>query len=177
MKEGSPNPVCEGTLEDLEDQLLPNITLSYNGTSLVLPASAYTVFSRADEYMDSKGYDYSIVLQLREFDSQVTDETSQLRWVLGASFLRYFYILYDQDNMQIGFARANHEVVNITQSGIWFHIMIITVICFLSISCCFIGRTICKKAKKLKNLKETGFSPYTSIECSISNIDRKSLVL
>ena len=176
MVEDSPNPVCEGTLEDLEDQLMPNITLSYNGTSLVLPASAYTVFLRADKYMSSKGYDYRIVLQFREFNSQGAGETSQLKWVLGASFLRYFYILYDQDNLQIGFARANHEVVNIAQSSTWFHVMLITVLCFLSLSCCFIGRTMCKKAKRLNTLKETSFSPYTSIECSLSNVDRKSLI-
>jgi len=104
----------------------PDITFNIAGVKVTLPSSKYLYTYTSDNTV------VCLVL-IAKFDRDF--------WILGDSFLRQFYTVYDMDNERIGFASLDKERT-VGKVPVWIVAVIVagTLLgCACLVLCCYIG--------------------------------------
>jgi len=155
------NPLCQGTVDDVRK--FPNITFMGNEVKLVLPPQAYITYVTMNKYENTKIVDgFNIVVGLREV--RIPNETDRFvgKWIFGADFQRYFYVIYDQDNLQLGFAVAKNSWDQWKKSLLWVPAMFVGAAIFILFAFCVIIARFWTRRHKIEK-KESSLLRYTQM--------------
>jgi len=143
------NPVCRGTVYDI--LRFPKLTFVGDGVVLNLTYKAYVTYITNSNY---SGIPLEpgchIVVGIREVNTTEHDEYFDGTWIFGADFQRYFYILYDQENSQIGFSLAKNSAVVWDRSPLWISGIFTVAIAFVSISFCTLIVFFCQRLRRMR---------------------------
>jgi len=83
------------------------------------------------------------------------------KWIFGADFQRYFYILYDQGNQTLGFA-VSKKYKGEGKQSFFIVFMVLGISSFLLISCFWLVSTFSQRIQRI-NKRENSLLKYTQM--------------
>jgi len=143
------NPVCRGTVYDMIR--FPKLTFEGEGVVLNLTYKAYVTYITNSNYSGiplEPGY--HIVVGIREINTTQHNKYYEDKWIFGADFQRFFYILYDQENSRIGFSLAKNSAVVWERSSLWISGIFTVAIGFTILAVCILLFRFCQQYRKLR---------------------------